>query len=320
MASYVSGGARSQSVGWHCESFLVTQRDRFHGTLLGLWLAPIALSVVGDGGGITNDDRAGGDLSEATSTAQTMAVTLASGFSLIHAFSSNANAFHQPLSALVDAAVAGPSLDLSPGLRPSPLPVWLVSLPTLLRYHDSRSLRLRWLDSQQSSLQALAHANHVPWAIAIEQMTQLGDFLEMALSGLTPPLLDYVTESGRQSPSQGTAQTVACDDFAKVLISAFGGSVETLFALESVFPPALWRTTPCKGEQMLLIGLLAGVLKGASQLPVLWQMTGRAKAFYGVSPRGNAASRAATLPMTRRVVIMRMANQLFDQWAGIQPI
>lgn len=301
-----------------CQFPVETRLDRFRGALLGLWLAPVAVALLAER---WPDCDADGSDSVATSaatsvaTAQETATLLSGGFALMHAFASEPAAFRQSLSVIVEAVFED--------LGPCPLPAWLASLPALLRYHDSRSLRLQWLDSQQLSLQALSTSSPLSWAASVDHIIQLGDFLEIALSGWTPPLIDYVTglcgEPSAQSPALATAQktaqkiaqTTACDDFIKRLISAFGGLPEDWFAAGSVFPTALLQARPCKSEQTLLLGLLTGVLNGASQLPVLWQMMSSTRLVYGFDAKGNAIC---------RVAIVRMADQLLHQWAGIQPI
>lgn len=302
MVSHVSINALPGKRVSLCESSQETLRDHFCGALLGLWLAPVAVSLGGESRSIINDSVGTGSFGP-TPNYPEMAAMLVDGFALIQLFALEADAFRQPLSVILETALADPDTH--------PLPVWLVSLPMLLRYHDSRLLRLQWLDAQQSSLQAVAHANRLSWTVATEQIIQLGDFLEMALSGWTDSLLDYVTELRGEMLSQSTTQMRVDHDFAKVLLSAFGGPSEGAFALSSVFPPAFLPAKACKGEQMLLLGFLMGVLQGASRLPVLWQMTCRARAVYGCDLRDNAVSRA---------VIVGMAHRLFEQWAGIRPI
>lgn len=271
-------------------SVSVSQRDRFQGALLGLWLAPTAAVLLRSRKTASRHRSSQKDPSDHSSTVP-ITVSIPLSFHLLHTFAFSPRAFHQPLSLFLNEQILDGPHDKHK------LPCWLASVPALLRYHDSRPRRLQWLASQQLSLEALADLNEVSLSVATEQIVVLGDLLEMALGGQTDPLVDYSTELRRLQFSDEASQTFGQEDLTREVLSISG------------YPKCYSRLMPMavsNDEMALMTGLVAGALQGLEGLPVLWQLS-------------LCADSVQASGLTRSVVV-DIAGRLFEQWAGMATI
>lgn len=157
-------------------AYLAARHDRFQGALLGLWLAPqaVALSRAAAGSGET-----------ALQITNAMAESVALGCMHIRHY------IARPLADL--RAGFGDTFYQVGSHRPN-LPCWLVSVPALLRYHDSWMRRYQWLASQSEALRILAECSDVPFQVATAEILLLGDLLEIVMCDRPSSLLDRVDE------------------------------------------------------------------------------------------------------------------------------
>ncbi|MEL7350685.1 MAG: hypothetical protein AAFN38_04570 [Cyanobacteria bacterium J06560_5] len=216
----------------------VSQRDRFRGVLLGLWLVPVAVGQ--------------GSLERCFFAEQSVDVPLSAGFSFIRQFSLDSAAYHQPLADYLPALNGLEPSNLSSSLAPSlassnkplveakRLPCWFASVPALLRYYDDAERRLGWINAQQSSWQSLAEHFSMTRSQLIAQIVWVGNLLEMTLGGRANSLIDYLPCFQPYDHSYGGLPTAN---------------------LEEVYQKSPWLACALLGAQL-----------GPKAWPVLWQM------------------------------------------------
>ncbi len=303
------------------ESF---RRDRCQGALLGLWLAPTAIRALNSSG-------------RHQPVAPDIAAAVALSYAQVNYFTASPSTFYtQPW--------------------PKALPYWLVSLPVLLRYHDSWQARLQWLhrhlsnafSSHLSRLNSLTKSEPKSESqvnsIDIAQALLLGDLLQIALrrEGSASDL-DSMDHGQRWQYWQNHLLLLADRAPAYRFILGQTRSYSKLLAdldqalnhsSHETFVEAITLTAP---DQIWVKAVAAAIAQ-----PQSYGLATRQLAHWGnralVAPvmagalQGQAALpllcqlRLEHLPLEahhrkilNRATLIAAANRLVDQWAGILP-
>lgn len=285
------------------------QLDRFRGGLLGIGMVPTALAIASQNTaqGTTGDhpDNLTGEL--------TGELRKAADFAMVQTklFTSQPNPLQQ-LSFHRSLSKKGERFTL------------LAAIPGLMRYHDS--WERRW---QQ------AISNGRINDVAIVHTLLLGDLLEVVLCGYECDaysfacLEDRLTRcdlsieqrryyrsslasiSARQLP-QVDASAGALSPFYLEGVSEgaalIGGAIGALSYPES-YRTAVYLSAQYGVIAPVIAGLLSGCAGGYSSLPVLWQLADRLS-FDEARSRSD--------PKFNYSEMMRIADSLFAQWAGVQ--
>jgi hypothetical protein len=240
-----------------------------------------------------------------------------------------------------------------------------VVVPKLLRYHDSWERRRNWLFAQALSQSAEAT---ISAPTAQTQTLLLGDFLEMALSGLEKGLERFGASELTRLKSRLTHYDLAIAQqqyYLRVLAEIVHGysqvpnstprfsearslearSSELQSSSPSAFSEAILSalrhresygfavTAAAEWGEIApaIAGLLAGASGGQAALPVLWQLSNSWKDRRGDDDRGHdrgdgsRVGRVGLMAMSSESVAIAssesvaIADELFAQWAGIQP-
>lgn len=308
--------------------------DRFQGALLGLWLVPVATA------NCPAEDR------------RTLTEVIASSFEHITCFTASSHSLPQPQS----SSDAPPLSAKRPAQSSVWSPFWLASLPKLLRYHDSRERRWQCFSTaelpdtatQPDFLlgQSLVLGDLLEFALS-GQITSPVDCVDCLVqlqrsqpNGLRSESYRYyqsiLTEILARLPEQ---PTVGVGRSASDHADFISGVLSALTHPESYRLPVQVAARH-GGMAPLVAGALAGAIGGRSALPVMWQM----KSVSEITQERHTSSRlyqsaddksgkqvkkqddldslidekAAKIPQQCSEVIS-LANQLFEQWAGINP-
>ena len=278
-------------------------RDRFRGALIGLSLAPTAVSAQ------LSADSSVNKLSEcaAFSLEQTRVfLRQPHAFDLSHV---------QTASCSYDSELIG-----------SESVLW-ASIPVLLRYHDSWQRRLQWVsDGWQRSASApsswaLTGSSQPAQADIFAQVLVLGELLELLLNGHCLPIAGLSQLQERPTAiALSTHLPVIAPHYRRILAALWTGasnasppaSLQSLSAaseatarqgfvdaalialryLES-YPISVQMAAKQGGTAPLVTALIAGAWGGQASLPALWQ----------------------TSPYCPK--ILAMADDLFTLWAGV---
>ncbi len=232
-------------------------RDRFRGVLLGLWLAPTAVSA-----GPTCASNQPGLLAEAA----------AFSLSQSSVFLRRPHAFDLPRTQMGKSLYGG-QFSL------------LASIPLLLRYCDRWEWRLGWIEAQRSTVARL----HQPEAV-ITHFLVLGDLLELLLC--KPDSSPVVGLSQLQKRSVLYALSAAeqrCYD--KILAELLAGVATESFA-EAVLIALLHSESYSlpvqiaasrQGIDPLVTAVVAGATGGRVSLPAHWQLSQRCSEVVAIA-------------------------------------
>ncbi len=233
-------------------------RDRFRGVLLGLWLAPTAISA---GPALASDhsDR----LAEAAAFSLTQT----------RAFLRQPHAFDLPHAHMEKSLHGDQSL-------------LLASIPLLLRYCDRWERRSQWIVGHRSTA---ARILHQPEAV-IAQFFVLGDLLELllcepdsslviGLSQLQKRSLRYALPATEQQHYDkivaGLSAGVATESFAAATLTA-------LLHRESYSLPVQIAAGK-QGIDPLVTAVIAGAIGGQASLPAHWQLSQRCSEVVAIA-------------------------------------
>ncbi len=304
--------------------------DRFQGTLLGLWLVSVAT------------------VNHSAKDRLTLIEVIAASFEHITCFTASSNSLPQPQSSLDSPLSPAKQSEQAPFWAP----FWLASLPKLLRYHDSRERRWQSFSTAELQLdfflgQTLMLGDLLEFALSgyIASPADCTDCLVQLQKRSQPDGLrseswrhyqSILTEILARLPEPtAVGVTQSASDHADFI----NGVLSALTHLES-YRLSVQVAARHGGLAPLVAGVLAGAIGGQAALPVIWQMKSvseikqerrtSSRLYQGADDKSGKQvenqddldslidEKAAKIPQ-RRSEVISLANQLFEQWAGINP-
>lgn len=233
-------------------------RDRFRGVLLGLWLAPTAVSA-----------------GPASASNQTGLLAEAAAFSLLQtsAFLRRPHAFDLSRAQMGKSLYGGQSS-------------LLASIPLLLRYCDRWERRLGWIDAQRSTV---ARVLHQPEA-AITHFLVLGDLLELLLCRPDSSPVVGLSQLQKRSVRYALSATEQ-RRYDKILAELSAGVATESFAeaaLIALLHPESYSlpvqiAASRKGIDPLVTAVVAGAMGGRASLPAHWQLSQRCSEVVAIA-------------------------------------